>query len=228
MPTILITGASRGLGLEFTRQYAEAGWRVHAACREPGSAEALAALASGSVTLHRLDVTDGAEVAALARALGAEALDVLLNNAGVYGGKGDAFGETDYEAWAGTMDANVFGPTRMIEAFIGHVARGGRKQIVSISSRMGSIGGNDEGGACIYRSSKAALNAVIKSLSVDLAGRGVTLVAFHPGWVATDMGGPDATLQPGDSVSAMRKVIDGLTPADNGRFLNYDGKPIEW
>ncbi len=229
MPSILITGASRGLGLEFARQYAAAGWRVHASCRDPEGAGALRSLAADdAVTVHGLDVADGASVAALAATLAGEPLDVLLNNAGVYGGKNKDFGATDYGQWAQTLDVNVLGPLRVAEAFAGHVAAGGRKQMVFISSRMGSIAGNDSGGAYIYRSSKAALNAVVKSLSLDLAERGVTVVAFHPGWVATDMGGATAPLKPAESVAAMHKVIESLTSADNGRFVNYDGSDISW
>ena len=179
------------------------------------------------MTLHRLDVRDGAQVGALARALAGEPIDVLLNNAGVIGDRG-AFGAIDYAVWQETLSTNTLAPMRMAEAFTDHVAASGHKQMVFVSSRMGSIGDNGSGGSYVYRSSKAALNAVVKSLSVDLAGRGMTVVAFHPGWVSTDMGGPNATIAPAESVGAMRRVIERLTPADNGRFLNYDGSEIPW
>ncbi|MFQ5958481.1 MAG: SDR family oxidoreductase, partial [Alphaproteobacteria bacterium] len=222
MPTILITGASRGLGLEFARQYADAGWRIHASCRHPdaaGDLEAFAAGAPDQVTVHRLDVADAGRVTALAAALAGEPIDVLLNNAGVYGGKRKPFGETDYATWQQTLDINVLGPMRVAEAFADHVARSERRLIVCISSRMGSMAENTSGGAYIYRSSKAALNAVVKSLAVDLKERGITVVCFHPGWVATDMGGPDAPLKVPESVGGMRAVIERLTAADGGRFL---------
>ncbi len=225
--TILITGANRGLGLQFAKQYADDGWRVHATCRDPDAAEALNAAASDRLTVHRLDIRDGAQVAALARALADEPIDVLLNNAGVIGDRG-AFGATDYAVWHETLGTNTLAPMRMAEAFADHVAASARKQMVFVSSRMGSIGDNGSGGSYVYRSSKAALNAVVKSLSIDLAARGVTAVAFHPGWVSTDMGGASATIAPAESVGGMRAVIERLTPADNGRFLDYDGSGIPW
>ncbi len=231
MPTVLITGANRGLGLEFSRQYAAAGWRVHATCRDPVAAEALEGLAadtSGAVTAHRLDVTDAAQLGAVAEELREVPLDLLLNNAGVYGGQRKNFGDIDYASWEDTLRANVLGPMRMAEAFAGHVARGEGKVIACISSRMGSIAENDSGGSYVYRSSKAALNAVVKSLALDLKDRDITVVAFHPGWVATDMGGVNALLSPADSIGAMRSQIERLTPADTGRFLSYDGSAIPW
>ncbi len=231
MPSILITGANRGLGLAFTRHYAAAGWRVHAGCRDPDAADALTALASnaaGQVSVHRLDVTDAPGVAALAESLRAEALDVLVNNAGLSGGRFRAFGETDYGRWEETLRVNTLAPMRMVEAFVEHVARSERRLVVCISSRMGSITDNLRGGAHIYRSSKAALNAVVKSLAVDLKDRGISVVALHPGWVATDMGGPAARLSPAESVDGMAAVIERLTPADSGRFLSYDGSAIPW
>lgn len=231
MPTVLITGANRGLGLAFATQYATAGWRVHATCRDPDRAQALAALAEnaeGAVAIHRLDVGDGAAISALADALRDTAVDLLLNNAGVYGGQRKTFGDIDYKSWIETLRINALAPLRMAEAFVDHVAASERRQMVFISSKMGSIADNASGDSYIYRSSKAALNAVVKSLAIDLAPRGITAVAFHPGWVKTDMGGPNALLEPEESIAAMRAVIDRLTPADTGRFLNYDGTPIPW
>lgn len=231
MSTVLITGANRGLGLEFTRQYAAAGWRVHAACRNPATADALNGVASessGAVTVHSLDVTDGGRIAAVADALRDEPVDVLINNAGVYGERGGSFGDIDYASWEDTLRTNVLGPMRVAEAFVGQVVRGERRVIACISSTMGSIAENSSGGSYVYRSSKAALNAVVKSLALDLADRGIAVVAFHPGWVATDMGGAKASLSPAESVGALRTQIDRLTPADTGRFLNYDGSEIPW
>jgi NAD(P)-dependent dehydrogenase (short-subunit alcohol dehydrogenase family) len=231
MPTILITGASRGLGLEFTKQYAAAGWRIHASCRDPDTADGLGAVAagaSGAVTVHRLDVADGDRVAAFAHGLRDEPLDVLLNNAGIYGGKNKTFGDTDYAIWLETLNVNLLGPMRVAEAFVGQVARSGRRLIVCISSRMGSMAANTDGASYVYRSSKAGLNAVVRSLAADLRGQGITVVCFHPGWVATDMGGPQAPLSPADSVTGMRAVIERLTPADSGSFLNYDGEEVPW
>ncbi len=227
MPTVLITGANRGLGLEFARQYAADGWRVIATCREPASARDLAGL-DGAVDVHALDVTDHARIQALAKTLKRDAIDVLLNGAGVYGPRPAPLGGVDYAAWSEVLRVNAMAPLKVSESFVDHVARGDLKRIVTITSRMGSIADNDSGGSYIYRSSKAALNAVMKSLSVDLRPRGITVVVIHPGWVKTDMGGPSALIEPGQSISAMRTVIAGLTPEDTGRFFNYDGPEIPW
>ncbi len=231
MATILITGANRGLGLEFATQYAGAGWRVHATCRDPDAADALNALARAApaeVAVHRLDVADRAHARTLAAALAGEPIDVLLNNAGVSGGRHRVFGKTDYAQWERTLGVNVLGPMRVAEAFADRVAASARRLIVCVSSRMGSIAANVDGGSYVYRSSKAALNAVVKSLAADLGDRGITVVAIHPGWVRTDMGGAHASLSPAISVGALRSMIDRLAPADNGTFLNYDGVEIPW
>lgn len=237
MPTALITGANRGLGLEFARQYAREGWRVMACARSPDAAalRALAEESASRVSVHALDVTDGAAVTALAAALAGQPVDVLLNVAGVIGG-GPAvagggrqrFGAQDYEDWRHVLDVNVLGPMRMAEAFIGQLEAGEQKKIVSLTSRMGSIADNTSGGYYVYRSSKAALNAVVKSLAIDLAPRGIIAVPIHPGWVRTDMGGPSAPLSVEDSAAGIRKVIAGLTTADSGRFLRHDGSGLPW
>lgn len=235
MPSVLITGANRGIGLAFARSFAADGWRVHACCRDPDRAEDLAALnvdtagadMASAVTLHRLDVTDGPRIAGLSRELADEAIDVLVNNAGVMGPR-TGFGEMDYDGWLPVFETNTLAPMRMAEGFVEQVAKSGRKLIVNISSMMGSLGENAGGGAIIYRSSKAALNMVSKSLSAELAPRGITVIVFHPGWVSTDMGGPDAAVTPGESVEGMRAVIERVTPNDNGRFFNFDGHEIQW
>jgi NAD(P)-dependent dehydrogenase (short-subunit alcohol dehydrogenase family) len=227
MPSVLITGAGRGLGLEFARQYAADGWRVLACAREPDKLELKAI--GGAVSRHRLDVTDPADVAALATELAGEAIDVLINNAGIYGqpkGRG-GFGDIDYAVWEQVMRVNVLAPMRVVEALLPQVERGQRKTLAFVSSRMGSIAENP-GGVYVYRSSKTALNAVVKGLAGDLKPKGVIAVACHPGWVRTDMGGPGATLSSIESVTGLRRVILGLTPADSGRFLNHDGSAIPW
>jgi NAD(P)-dependent dehydrogenase (short-subunit alcohol dehydrogenase family) len=226
MPSVLITGANRGIGLEFARSFAADGWRVHACCRHPDKARDLKAL-EGRVTVHRLDVTDGLQVAGLGRELAGQWIDILINNAGIYGTRA-GFGETGYEQWPQVFQVNVMGPLRLAEAFVEQVARSERKLIVNISSRMGSIAENSSGGGYVYRSSKAALNMVVKSLSIDLAERGIGVVAFHPGWVQTDMGGPDGAITAAETVARMRTVIERLAPADNGKFFNYDGGEIPW
>jgi NAD(P)-dependent dehydrogenase (short-subunit alcohol dehydrogenase family) len=226
MPTVLITGANRGIGLEFARQYNEAGYRVHAACRTPGRADALASLGE-RVTLHALDVTDHAGIEALAAGLEGEAIDILINNAGIYG-EAQEFGKIDYAAWEAVMRVNTLAPLKMAECFLPQLVAGKMKIIASITSRMGSIADNDAGGVYIYRSSKAALNAAAKSLAVDLAPQAITVIVLHPGWVKTDMGGPSALIDAETSVSGMRAVIAGAGPKATGRFFNYDGTIVPW
>jgi NAD(P)-dependent dehydrogenase (short-subunit alcohol dehydrogenase family) len=226
MPTVLITGANRGIGLEFARQYAADGWRVHAACRDPGKAAELKAV-KGDVRPHALDVTDEAQIGALAKALAGEPIDILINNAGVRG-LGDSFGSTEVAGWLETLRVNAVAPIRVSEGLISNLERGQRKLIVNITSRLGSIAENSSGGSYAYRSSKAALNMAAKSMSVDLKGRGITVVVFHPGWVQTDMGGSGAPVTPPESVAGMRAKIAKLTAADSGHFFNYTGQPIPW
>ncbi|MGH6886853.1 MAG: SDR family oxidoreductase [Geminicoccales bacterium] len=226
MPTVMITGASRGLGLEFARQYAADGWRVLATCRNPRAAKELASL-SGDVRVHALDVIDEYQLPALAKSLGEEAIDILINNAGV-GGFDDSFGNTPTNEWLETLRVNAIAPVHVAEQFLPHLERGQRRLIVNITSRMGSIADNGSGGSYSYRTSKAALNMVAKSMAHDLKGKRIIVVVFHPGWVRTDMGGPQALLPPKASVSAIRAKIAALTAADSGKFFNYDGKPLPW
>jgi NAD(P)-dependent dehydrogenase (short-subunit alcohol dehydrogenase family) len=227
MSTVLITGANRGLGLEFTRQYAAAGWKVLATCRDPQNATELNTIA-GEIQVLPLDITDYLAIETVSRILRAEKIDLLLNNAGLYGSRAVAFGETDYEDWFDVFRVNTQAPLKMAECFVEQVANSDKKLIVSISSRLGSIGENDEGQQYTYRSTKAALNAINKSMSVDLVERGITTVVLHPGWAQTDMGGPNAAVDPVDSVAGMRSVIDNLTTADTGRNISYDGSSIDW
>jgi NAD(P)-dependent dehydrogenase (short-subunit alcohol dehydrogenase family) len=230
MPSILLTGANRGLGLEFTRQYRDAGWRVYACCRSPEKAaelRALAAASNGNVSIHALEVTNHAAIEALAKELRGVALDVLMNNAGIYGPKNAAFGSIDYRIWAEVFAVNVLAPMKMAECFVEHVARSERKIIACLSSQMGSVAQNN-GGHYIYRSSKAALNMVVRGLAVDLKPRNVIAVVLHPGWVQTDMGGRNAPLQPPESIRGVRGVLDHLRPADSGKFLSYDGSELPW
>lgn len=232
MRTLLITGANRGIGLEFCKQYALDGWRIFACCREPGKADALKQLAARHpdlIQLHALDVTDHVQIDQLARTLADEAIDLLINDAGVYpaADKG-GFGHTDYAEWMAAFNINTMAPLKMVEAFVKQIASSKLKLIVTITSQMGSIDDNSSGGSYLYRSSKAAANMVVKSLAVDLKGKGITSVAFNPGWVKTDMGGPNAMIPVEQSVTDMRKVIAGLTLADTGKFIGNDGVVIPW
>ncbi len=223
MSTVLITGAARGLGLDFVKQYAAKGWKVHACARRP---EALKGVA-GEIVPHQLEVTDYGRVRALAGKLAGEAIDVLICNAGVAGRDATTLGSIDAKTWRETFEVNALAPLMMAEAFVDHVARSSQKKLVAISSRLGSIALTD-GGRYAYRASKAALNMEWKSLSRDTAGKGLVCVVLHPGWVQTDMGGSGATLTVDQSVPAMVGVIDRLKPSDNGRFINYDGSEIAW
>jgi NAD(P)-dependent dehydrogenase (short-subunit alcohol dehydrogenase family) len=226
MPTALITGANRGLGLAFTGSYAADGWQVHACCRYPDKAQDLKAMAA-NVIRHRLDVTNELHIAGLARELSAEPIDLLINNAGIYGPK-KPLGDTDVEAWARVMAVNMMAPLRLAERLTEHIVRSELKRVVNISSRLGSIAENDSGGDYPYRTSKAALNMVTRGLAADLADRGVTVVSMNPGWVRTDMGGQQARLSPEESVAKMRAVIDALIPEQSGRFYSHDGSEIPW
>jgi NAD(P)-dependent dehydrogenase (short-subunit alcohol dehydrogenase family) len=231
VPSVLVTGANRGLGLEFVRQYGAAGWRVYAGCRDPAGAADLRALASRAgahVTVHALDVRDRRAIGALAAHLAGQPVDVLLNNAAVWGSAAQTLGQLDDRVWAEVLDVDLLGPVRVTEAFLEHVAGSGRKAVILLSSRLASIAENDSGGRYMYRSAKAGANAVVRSLAVDLAPRGVVCVALSPGWVRTDMGGPHAPLAPADSVAGMRRVIDGLDLGQTGRFLVYDGSELPW
>ena len=231
MPSALITGANRGIGLEFAKQYLADGWRVYATCRDPNSASELRQLADKSgdkLRILALNVTDPASVKAAAAELDGQAIDLLLNNAGVGGVRGQTIGNIDYEAWAKVLDANTMGPMRVSEAFVDHVARSKRKLIVTLTSGMGSIADNTSGGSVPYRSSKAAVNMVMRSLAIDLAPRGITCVVVNPGWVRTDMGGPHATQTTTESVTRLRGLIETLGPAQSGKFFNYNGREYAW
>ncbi|NKB59231.1 MAG: SDR family NAD(P)-dependent oxidoreductase [Alphaproteobacteria bacterium] len=221
MPTVLITGANRGLGRGFAERFGEAGWRVIATCRDPESAGL-----GGEV--HALDVTSDSSVQSLASALQGEPIDLLLNNAGIYGPRDYGFGSIDYDAWAEVVAVDALAPVRVAEALSENVAASDRKLMVFISSMMGSIAQTGSGDSIIYRSAKACLNASVNVLANGLKSRGIACVLFHPGWVRTDMGGPSAAIDITTSVRGMVNVIDRLTLEDSGRFINYDGFDIPW
>jgi NAD(P)-dependent dehydrogenase (short-subunit alcohol dehydrogenase family) len=231
MQSALITGANRGLGLEFARQYLADGWQVYAACRAPASASELCRLAEESgekLQILAMDVTDPASIHEAATKLDGQAIDLLLNNAGIMGPRGQTIGNIDYEAWAEVLAVNTMGPLRVSEAFVEHVARSDRKLIVTLTSGMGSIADNTSGGSIVYRSSKAAVNIAMRSLAIDLAPRGITSVVVNPGWVRTDMGGPNATLEPPESIGRLMRLIATFGPEQSGRFFNHTGQEYPW
>jgi NAD(P)-dependent dehydrogenase (short-subunit alcohol dehydrogenase family) len=229
MPSIMITSANRGLGLEFARQYAADGWRIFAACRNPDVAADLSELArAGSVTIFPMDVTDPHSIKRAAANFVNEAIDILVNSAGIFGKQNQKTGNVDYESWKEVLDVNTLGPLRVTEAFSDHVARSERKLVVTITSGMGSLTDNTSGGAIPYRSSKAAVNMVMRSAATDLAPHGIACVLVNPGWVKTDMGGPGAPLTPTESVAALKRLIATLGLAQSGKFFHYDGREYAW
>lgn len=230
MDTILITGCNRGIGLEFVKQYAQDDWRVYATCRQPDSAQELQSLSKRypSISVHALNVDVEKEILALSEELSDIKIDVLLNNAGIYAAGGKQFGEVDKAIWLKAIEVNTIAPLLMAQAFIDHVLRGNQKIVATVSSKVGSIDDNTSGGGYAYRSSKSAVNQVMKSLSIDLKPKGIKTVSLHPGWVKTDMGGPNALIDTEESVAGMRNVISHLTPEQSGQFINYNGTPIPW
>jgi NAD(P)-dependent dehydrogenase (short-subunit alcohol dehydrogenase family) len=228
--TILITGSNRGIGLELAHQYAAQGWQVLACCRRPDQATALNRLGDKfpNITLHTLDVAQQDQVQKLAAHLQDCPIDILFNNAGIYGPYDAVFGNTDEARWLECLHTNVIAPMKMMEAFLTHVAASKHKLIAAMSSKMGSMADNGSGGSYIYRSSKAALNAVMKSAAIDLEPRGVKVAILHPGWVQTDMGGPNAEITVAESVGRMREILGTITPENSGTFFDIDGSIIPW
>jgi NAD(P)-dependent dehydrogenase (short-subunit alcohol dehydrogenase family) len=224
MARVLITGANRGIGRALAMELGSRGHAVIAASRRPAAAP----LDQPGLRRQTLDVTDQRSIDAAATALADEPLDVLVNNAGIFGPRGAGLGQIDDAAWQEVLATNVIGAYRVSEAFLPHLRRGEDKKLVTISSRMGSMGANTTGGEYIYRSSKAAVNAVMRSLAIDLAAEGIIVAVLHPGWVRTDMGGPGATLDGATSARGLADVILGLTPKQSGGFFNYDGTPLVW
>lgn len=230
MPSVLVTGSNRGIGLEWCRQYAEAGWRVFATCRHPEAAEELHALAKQNprLSIHALDVTQAESLSALCAELQQEAIDVLINNAGVYLEKYLRTDELRFDDWMRTFEVNTLGPMRVTEALLDLVARSKRRLIVNMTSHMGSIAEIEVPGDYYYRSTKAALNAAMKGLSLALKERGIGVLLLHPGWVRTRIGGWDAPLTTTESVAGMRALVDKFSMDMSGRFFRYNDTEIPW
>jgi len=239
--TILITGANRGLGLEFVKQYTAEDVKIIACCRAPEQASALQDLAkaNSNIVIEKLDVTDDANITALAEKLKDTTIDLLINCAGIFPGAGSymtggpedkaqSFGSIDSALWMKVLRTNTIAPIMVAEAFYKNLSRKAGSKLIMISSRMGSIDHIYRVGDIAYRSSKAALNAAMKSISFNLKDQGTIVVSFHPGWVRTDMSSKNADLSPEESVSNMRRVIAGLKPENSGQFFNYDGQIIPW
>jgi NAD(P)-dependent dehydrogenase (short-subunit alcohol dehydrogenase family) len=223
MPLALITGANRGLGLEFTRQYLRDGWRVIGCCRNP---DAAGELATSGAEVMKLDVARAADVTAASKRLAGTSIDLVVCNAGVAGARAAVLSAVTQADFDQVMRTNVLGPMWISAALADRLRPGGK--VAYLSSRMGSIGAMSNAGSALYRASKAALNAVVKAVALELASRGVTAIALHPGWVKTDMGGAGADIDAETSVTGMRAVIKGAGPGVSGHFLDYTGKEIPW
>ena len=228
--SVIITGCSRGVGLALAAQYAETGWRVLATARNPDASVELIALAASSnlLSLHPLDVTSDESINRFVRALGDQPIDLLINNAGVYGAGGSVLGNLSRQEWREVLEVNTVSPLILTQALLPNLAAGSLKTIGMLSSKVGSIADNSSGGSYYYRSSKTALNQVVKSLSIDLAPQGVKVVALHPGWVLTEMGGPNALINAEQSASGLREVLAGIDEKRSGCFYSYDGVEIPW
>ncbi len=230
MKTVFITGASRGLGLEFCRQYLAAGNRVIATARHPDQSEGLQSLQQeygDNLMVYGLDVADEQSRRSVSDAVGDRVIHLLINNAGYYGNT-NPLGKLDEAEWLKVFHINCIAPIKMVELFRSNLVNAGSATVAMLSSKMGSMGDNGSGGSYVYRSSKAALNAAAKSLSIDLASEQIKVVALHPGWVLTDMGGPNALIDTTTSVNGMRKVIDNLKSQQSGDFIAYDGTLVPW
>jgi NAD(P)-dependent dehydrogenase (short-subunit alcohol dehydrogenase family) len=224
MSTVLISGANRGLGLEFARQFAAAGSNVLAGCRDPRQAGALTEIPG--IEICELDVGSVASVKALAAALKGRAVDILINNAGrLVAGHPE---HNDPEAVMEMLRVNTLGPLMLSEALVENLAASARRLIVTVSSDLGSLSGNASGGNLGYRVSKAAVNMVMRTLAIELKPRNISCVLLTPGWVRTDMGGSNAPLSATQSVTGMYRVIERLGLRDSGRWLDHSGQECSW
>ena len=221
---MLITGANRGIGLELARQFAAAGWQVIGTARRPDAAQELEETGADII---QLDVTDQQSVARLSNDLDGRPIDVLINNAGIQRLMW-TIEEVDFEQFDQLLAVNTVGPVRVTQALLPNLRAGAMKTIVNVTSNLGSIGENADGGFYGYRESKAALNMFTKSLAADLGPDGFTCIVIHPGWVRTDMGGSSAPVEVEDSAAGIRRVIDNLTREDNGTFWTFEGAQMPW
>ena len=231
MKTVLITGANRGIGLEHARRFAASGAQVFATARTPADAADLKALAAdrpGRIEILAHDANEPDAPARLKAALGDTPLDLFFANAGIIGDTRPSFGSVDVDLVLQLVRINALAPLKLAEALVDNVARSQRKLIAFQSSILGSVGKNDALGHYAYRVSKGAVNMIAKSVSNELRPRGVTVVALHPGWVRTRMGGDSAPVSVDESVSGQQRLLDSLTLAESGRFFNYDGTELPW
>lgn len=222
--TILITGANRGLGLELAKQYQADNWRVLATCRKPGAAHSLKNLGLEPLELN---ISDNTSIHSLSQKLKDEPIDIFFSNAGIFGPRGLGLADVTKDSWLEVLEVNTVAPILIAQALIKNVAQSQEKLLVFMSSDLASIS-NSTGGEYIYRSSKAALNMAVTTLAKELEPQGIRTVAMSPGWVSTDMGGPNAPLSPEESVRGIKSVLDTLAKDKSGVFLKYDGSALTW
>ena len=230
MKNILITGANRGLGLGFAKKCLKKNVHVLATVRDIKGSKELLALKErfpDNLEIFELDLLKKKAGYTLANFLGDRPIDILINNAGV-GSTNQHLEAVSPKPWLEVLKVNLIAPLMVTQSIVDNVKKGSDKKIYFLSSQLGSIADNTSGGMYIYRSSKTGLNQVIKSLSVDLKPQGITVVSLHPGWVKTDMGGPNAPVSIDESIEGMTQVIHTTDIKDTGRFLNYDGKELPW
>jgi NAD(P)-dependent dehydrogenase (short-subunit alcohol dehydrogenase family) len=232
MKTVLITGANRGIGLELSHQYYQSGWHVIACIRHSNHSAALNKLleqpSKGLLTIYNVDVTIPDHINRLSAQLENHSIDILINNAGVWGGDNQTLEAFEVANCLDVFKVNTIAPLLMTRAFLPYIENSQLKIIANVSSIMGSISLNTTGSDYIYRTSKAALNAITKNLSIELETKGITVIALHPGWVQTDMGGTQAAITPQESCQGILKLLNSLTLEDSGRFLDYQGKNITY
>ncbi|MEP5763341.1 MAG: SDR family oxidoreductase [Halieaceae bacterium] len=223
--TVLITGANRGIGLALAEQFVDGGYTVIGTARKPDKARALKALGA---EVEQLDVARQASVDALAQRLAARPIDILVNNAGIIGHATKDFAELDIDKLQGVIDVNVMGPLRVTQALLPNVQASERKVVADMSSMMGSMELNTWGCCLGYRASKAALNSLNKTLSVEYAKQGMTFVVLHPGYVKTDMNKGEGNITPAQSAQGLFQVISQLDQSNNGKFYDFSGKDMPW
>jgi NAD(P)-dependent dehydrogenase (short-subunit alcohol dehydrogenase family) len=231
MPSLFITGTNRGIGLELVRQYLLEGWQVYATARQPELAIDLQQLVTQypqNLTLYALDVCNETQRQNIATALKGIPLDILINNAGVYGQNDAYFGNTDEEKWHDALNINTIAPMKIMELLVDNIALGDKKIIASMSSKMASMDDNGSGGSYVYRSTKAALNAIMVSVARDLKVLGISAIILHPGWVCTDMGGANGEINTEQSAQRLRSILDAVRLENSGDFYDIDGSIIPW
>lgn len=228
METVVITGANRGIGLGLVQEFLAHNTRVIAACRHPEKALALQELTKNkALEIIPLDVADETSVSTFIAALKGNPVDILINNAGTLGGAKQSASTMDYEAWAEAFAINTIGPFRLTIGLLANLKQAARPRVISVSSQMGALAGQSTD-YYAYRSSKAALNKVMKTLAKDLEPAGVLVCPIHPGWVKTDMGGSNAAITVAQSAAGIYRLIDALTAAQSGHFLSWEGEDLDW